>query len=202
MRELGFGTLVCLATFGGCGPSPLCSSGSTCRTATCDPSQPCGLETGESQVLEAIDWKVVGPAHQTDALVVGGPRDARVHLAFGPLPETPERARLQLHPASSASPPHELLFLEAESTDRFFGRDSSPPEPRTRGYATRSEVPPSAPRLVTFDVTEAAQEARGRALYLRIAQVAGSREVPVRLTSPTSEVLSSRPLLTVWSGER
>ena len=154
-------------------------------------------EAGGSVALRANDWGSEESADSGRILTVGGPGDGVVYLAFGPLPKRLDRAILYLRPAGTAVAPNDELRLTAGATDRFFGRALTQ-RPSERGFATHAVLGPSEPRLVSFDVTAAARASSNQALYLKISQASGSRDVPIRLAGPVAEVPSSRPLLTVW----
>ncbi len=210
---LGLGAVL----LGACGAPPPCTSSALCRggmvcgaTGSCAPLDPDAARFSRSVWLSAEDWGATarnrlgrGPLVDTDVLFLGGPRQRRFHVSFGPLPEggTIAGAVLVLSPHRTWTPPAEGAELSVFVTRPFLGTDLTRSEAPRRAAmpAASAALAPGATRILRMDLTEeiaAARERGATRVFLAIAGQAHRGDAPpLRFASPRSLRPDDRPRL-------
>jgi hypothetical protein len=206
-----------VALAAGCGRPLPCTSSSLCqRGAVCAPDGACrARDPGDARFaaasfVPAVDWGVTrrDRAHEvlpeTDVLPLGGPGDARVHLAFAPLPETSRigRAVVWLVPHESWAPPEDEVVLAFHQTAPLHATTLTRRNaPRiTSRPLVEAAIAPGATRAIRADVTEAVRDAiavGARRISLAIVVAEAPGRGTFRFASPRALDARARPRLEV-----
>lgn len=186
----------------GCPEGAVCQLDGTCRPLSSGP----GARFARTRRLRALDWAVLRegglrpprPALRGDELALGGPEDARVVLAFGPIPDDRPIGRvvLTLHPHPGWSGPRAAGRVAVAPAAPFDGaalERGEVPAVEARPRVERG-VAATAGRPLRLDVTELVHRTERRA-HLGVTLARGGGPAPWRLASPRATDPNRRPHL-------